>query len=116
MVVAQQRFTQVRGAGADKSLYQQKASNPVYGQGLSMLLFRVWHPTLKVHDLGQMGIESVCYRGISIGFPIGYCGEARTTQLTSNVKTIEKLSDGLKSSVYKVVTETGSIYQVVFLK
>jgi hypothetical protein len=115
MVVAQQRFTHVRGVGADKALYQRKSENPVYGEGESKLLFRIWHPSLKVHELGLMGIEARG-PGISVGKPIWYYVPDTDGQETSNVKTIEVLSTGPRSTTYKAVTETGSIYHVVILK
>ena len=98
---------------ADHLRYQAKKTGP--GAGKRVLFFRVWHPSL--HDQMHLGLLNkeayVSKSGLVNNEGFQYAGNSHYT--SSPVKSFELLTEDKTVSVYRVITETGSHYQALFL-
>jgi hypothetical protein len=101
----------LHGCAADSALYKKSEAKH---KGKTLLLFRIWHPTAQVHELGLLRAPIPNSEGIEKGKTLRF-DQFDTRCQTSKVTSFEEISSNSQCVVYKVKTETGSVYQAVFL-
>jgi len=84
--------------------------NPLFLEGKTVIVSRVYHPSPKPHDLGVMTREIRNFPGIQEREPI-YMG--RPGNYTSEIVSIQKKISGDTFLVYLCKTRNGSWYEVI---